>query len=156
MAAMHPAHNGHRRGAPHEIVAQILVYLHYAYPILLLSFFLFAIAVRSIRAASIDSDSDSSPSGPRFGPGGKPLPKRKPAGPAARLRSLQISRPRRLLFEWLIAAATLTFIANAVIVVFHVIYERRDKWWCGQSVVVSVCGLSDGLDHRDLPTPELL
>lgn len=141
MAVMHLAHTGHHRGAPHDTVDQILVYLHYAYPILLLAFFLFAIAVRSVRAASLDSSSSSdSTSCPRFGPGGKPLPKRKPAGPAARLRSLQISRPRRLLFEWLIAAATLTFIANAVIVVFHVICERREKWWCGQSVVVSVCG----------------
>ncbi|KAG9552746.1 hypothetical protein KCU97_g19394, partial [Aureobasidium melanogenum] len=48
--------------------------------------------------------------------------------------------PRKLLFEWLSLAATLTLAGNAVTVVVHALYARKEEWWCGQATVVYIVG----------------
>jgi hypothetical protein len=115
--------------------ARFLDFLQYAYPIILLAFFLLAFTVRSIAtSSSANSNGDE----PVYGPGGKPLPLSKKAKKASkRDPGPELSRPRKLVFEWLSVAACLTFVANAINVIVHALYARKQGWWCGQAVVVS-------------------
>ncbi|KAK4964031.1 ATP-binding cassette-type vacuolar membrane transporter Hmt1, partial [Elasticomyces elasticus] len=116
----------------------ILVYLHYAYPIVLLFLFLVSFTLRSVIAArNVQPDESSQP---QLGPGGKPLPNKTAPTSAREKDILDFSRPRKLLFEWLSVAAALTFIANTITVIVHALYKRSEHWWCGQSVVIYLIG----------------
>ncbi|KAK5007829.1 ATP-binding cassette-type vacuolar membrane transporter Hmt1, partial [Cryomyces antarcticus] len=111
----------------------ILLYLHYAYPIILLFFFLFAFTTHSVVTASNANTIGISTT--QTGPGGKPLPKGN-ASKATKDKPLpDFSRPRKLLFDWLSLAAALTFIANSITVIVHALVKREESWWCGGSVV---------------------
>lgn len=114
----------------------ILLYIHYASPVLLLAFFLIAFTAHSIATASKDSTIAVSPD--QTGPGGKPLPKGKGPGAQAQQRKqiLDFSPARKLLFVWISAGAILTFVANAAVVISHALVDRKDSWWCGQHVAV--------------------
>lgn len=141
-----PLHHGtttvymkhHRHGhwvAEHK-AQRILSIIHFAYPIVLLVYFLTTFTIRSIVSAS-GPDNDDKTSEPQLGPGGKPLPKKKAPAEDKKKTFLDFSRPRKLLFEWLTLAATLTLAGNAVTVVVHALYARKEEWWCGQATVVS-------------------
>lgn len=122
---------------PHT-ARSLLLYLHYSYPIVLLLFFLLVFCLRSIGLSSKQKHpQESTDSHILTGPGGKPLPKRD-AQKNKQNRSLfqEIPRAQKLLFEWLSVLAAGTFAANAVTVIFHALYSRKEHWWCGQSVVV--------------------
>ena len=113
----------------------LLVYIHFAYPPVMLALFLIAFTVHSIATASKDTTIAASTD--QTGPGGKPLPKN--AGPSARSKKKVISDfspARKLLFDLLSVGAILTFVGNAVIVILHALIYRKDNWWCGQSVAV--------------------
>lgn len=113
----------------------LLLYIHFAYPPLLLALFLVAFTVHSIVTASKDTTIAVSPD--QTGPGGKPLPKN--TGPSARSKKTEItdfSRARKLLFDLLSVGVILTFVGNAVVVILHALIYRKDNWWCGQSVAV--------------------
>ncbi len=114
----------------------ILVYTHYSSPIILLALFLFAITAYSIATAS--SEAVIHPSTEQTGPGGKPLPQkiRPSAKEKQEKNALCFSRGRKLLFEWLSVGTILTFVGNAVVVILHAIFDRKDNWWCGESVAV--------------------
>lgn len=120
----------------HADAGVVLNVLQYAYPLTLLFFFLLAFTARSIANSSASNSSDSEQ--PLFGPGGKPLPTNKKA---KRSRSFdtgaEISRSRKLVFEWLSAFACFTWIANTAEVIVHAVINRKQHWWCGRSVVVS-------------------
>ena len=113
----------------------LLVYIHFAYPPVLLTLFLVAFTVHSVATASEDTTITASTD--QRGPGGKPLPKN--TGPSAHSKKKQISdfsRARKLLFDLLSAGVILTFVGNAVVVILHALIYRKDSWWCGQSVAV--------------------
>jgi len=112
----------------------ILRILHYAAPIALLFFFLFAFTLRSIFTANRDQTLEISST--ETGPGGKPLPKRHAQLDKTVTAQLDFSRSRKLLFDWLSVATAATFLANAAIVIGHSLVDRKDGWWCGESVVV--------------------
>ena len=115
----------------------ILTYLHYASPILLLVFFLVAFTAHGILTAPKDEIIEADPN--QTGPGGKPLP-RTPSPSAKQEREKQrhqdFSQNRKLLFDWLSVAVIFTFLGNVVIVIVHALLDRKDEWWCGQSVIV--------------------
>ena len=46
------------------------------------------------------------------------------------------SRPRKLLFEWLMVGALATLAGNIVLVIVHALMERKENWWCGQAPTV--------------------
>ncbi|PNS13910.1 hypothetical protein CAC42_1401 [Sphaceloma murrayae] len=126
-------------------VAQgILAYLHSAYPLILLAFFITAFTVRSIAVANrenvTEGEEASTTGSPQLGPGGKPLPKKSPIHKDSSQDVLDFSRPRKLLFEWLALAAALTFVGNAITVVVHALYARSEEWWCGQATVIYLVG----------------
>jgi hypothetical protein len=128
-------HHRHGHWVAEHKAQRLLSIIHFAYPIVLLVYFLTTFTIRSILSAP-SQDSDDKTSEPQLGPGGKPLPKKK--APAEDKNTfLDFSRPRKLLFEWLALAATLTLAGNAVTVVVHALYARKEEWWCGQATVVS-------------------
>ena len=119
--------------------AKFLDFLQDAYPIILLAFFLVAFTVRSIATSSTTNSNGDEPA---YGPGGKPLPESKKAKKAHKPDpGPELSRPRKLVFEWLSVAACLTFVADTINVIVHALYDRKQGWWCGQATVVS--GQSD-------------
>ena len=114
----------------------IMIYTHYASPIILLVFFLVAFTAHSILTASKEDIIQAAPS--QTGPGGKPLPRTSsPTAKAAReKKQLDFSPSRKLLFTWLSVGVVLTFLGNAATVIVHALLNRKDNWWCGQAVVV--------------------
>lgn len=110
----------------------ILVYTHFSSPIILLAFFLIAFTAHSIATAS--DDAVVKPSTDRVGPGGNPLPQNTKGKP--RDNPLDFSRPRKLVFNWLSVGTILSFLGNAVVVILHAVIQRKDNWWCGESVAV--------------------
>ena len=114
----------------------IMVYTHYASPIILLVFFLVAFTAHSILTAPKEDVVQAESS--QTGPGGKPLPRTSsPTAKAAReKKALDFSPSRKLLFTWLSVGVVLTFLGNAATVIVHAVLDRKDNWWCGQAVVV--------------------
>ena len=116
---------------------EVLVYSHFSYPIILLAVFLVAFTAHSVLTASKDATVSASPN--QTGPGGKPLPRNTAPSTKEKLQrqALDTSPRRKLLFHWLSLGVVVTFVGNAVNVVFHALYKRKEKWWCGESVAVS-------------------
>ena len=113
---------------------RVLRYLHYAYPTILLVFFLAAFMIYSAVTAPEESTS-STPA--QTGPGGKPLPRNRRMKIQKPGRAADFSPARKSLFKWLSVAVLLTFVANAVLICIHALVERESGWWCGQDTVVS-------------------
>ncbi|KAH0269900.1 putative ABC transporter, partial [Aureobasidium melanogenum] len=132
-------HHRHGHWVAEHKAQRLLSIVHFAYPIVLLFFFLTTFTIRSILTARSDAPDDSK-SEPQLGPGGKPLPKKKAPVDNSKNTFLDFSRPRKLLFQWLSLAATLTLAGNAVTVVVHALYARKEEWWCGQATVVYIVG----------------
>ena len=108
------------------------MYTHFSSPIILLAFFLIAFTAHSISTASDDAVVKPCPD--QVGPGGKPLPHKTRV--KERENALDFSRARKLVFNWLSVGTTLTFLGNAVVVILHAVIQRKDQWWCGESVAV--------------------
>ena len=107
--------------------------LQIANPILLLFVYLISFTVRSIATAR--NDNDTSEQVPQLGPGGKPLPKKNTKEPA-RPDSLDFSKPRKLLFQWLTVGVIFSLLGNIIVVIVHALYDREQGWWCGQAPTV--------------------
>lgn len=122
-----PESNEHAAG-------KVLVVLHYSYPIILLFFFLFAFSAHSI-ATSRATNSEDSKLAVQYGPGGKPLPVRSKS--FRKVLPKDFSRSRKLVFQWLTVAVCFTFVGNAIVVIWHALYNRHEHWWCGQAVTVN-------------------
>lgn len=111
-----------------------LSFTHYAYPVILLFFFLAVFTYHSVKTAE---DPNGSPDAEQLtGPGGKPLP--KSAGVRRRRNKAKedIPRTQKLLFEWLSVLAALSFVGNAANVILHALVDRDEGYWCGQAYVV--------------------
>lgn len=108
--------------------------VQYAYPIVLLFFFLAAFTARSIRA----SNSNANITKPTTtGPGGKPLPATDPTRNFVKKKARDdVTHSQKRLFNCLSVIAALTFVANSVLVIAHAIIERKERWWSGSHVVV--------------------
>lgn len=121
---------------------EILVYTHFSYPIVVLVVFLIAFTTHSVLTAPKEV-LVTTPTTPR-GPGGKPLPRKTSPLLKEKLQQqdLEFSPRRKLVFNWLSLGVVVTFLANAINVIFHALYKRKHNWWCGESVAVSdiFCG----------------
>jgi ATP-binding cassette, subfamily B, vacuolar membrane transporter HMT1/ACLQ len=116
-----------------KIASRILLYTRFAYPLVVLVFFLIAFTANSILTASAITEPSSS-----NGPGGKPLPANKSTTGLREPRKGQqeVSPLQKAVFNWLSIAVIATFVGNAVNVIVHALTERG--WWCGESVAVSI------------------
>ncbi|KAF2274310.1 uncharacterized protein EI97DRAFT_125583 [Westerdykella ornata] len=140
MAAAPPPHSSadsdwERRNASLDAAVAVL---HYAYPILMLFFFLAAFTARSI----IVSNATSKVAKPTTtGPGGKPLPATDPTRNFVKKHVADDVTPsQKRLFQCLSLAVALTFVANSINVIVHALYARKDNWWCGKHVVIYLVG----------------
>ena len=111
----------------------VLVRVHFASPIILISYFLIAFLAHSILTAPKIVKIE--PSTGQTGPGGKPLPKKVGKGKKEK-PALSFSPARRQLFIWLSVGTILTLLGNAAVVILHALWERDQNWWCGESVAV--------------------
>lgn len=113
-----------------------LTRLQIASPILLLLLYIFAFLTYSVFTASNSNDDTTKPEPEQLGPGGKPLPKKnKKESPVA--GSLEHSRPRKLLFQWLGVGLLGTFCGSITVVILHAYVMSEQRWWCGQAATVS-------------------
>lgn len=110
--------------------------LQFVYPIVLLCFFIFAFAARSVLSAAPKDDYEEAPPRIQYGPGGKPLPVRSQS--FKRVVQRDFSRLQKLVFEWLSVALCLTWIGNAAVVIVHALYSREEGWWVGEAPTVSL------------------
>lgn len=133
--------------ASNKHAQDLLVYVHFSSPIILLIFFLLAFTAHSIATASTDTTVKGP--GDQTGPGGKPLPSSKKA--PRKQDVLDFSPARKLLFNWLSVGTIATFVGSAVAVISHTLVNRKDNWWCGQST--AVCHSSLVVRHREADTP---
>lgn len=138
ISSMLPSRHSSLSGNQYHVVPsqleKISVRLHYAYPIILIIFFLGVVTVRGIISSSHKDRSSVT----QYGPGGKPLPPRHKPQASSKNKSFNLTRNQTLLFEWLAAAVCFTFLCDAVNVVVHALYDRHEQWWCGQAMVVSI------------------
>lgn len=118
----------------------ILVYTHFSSPIILLALFLIAFTAHSIITS--EDVAVVEPSTSRTGPGGKPLPPNTKG--KRRKNALDFSHARKLLFIWLSVGVSVTFVANAGVVILHAVLKREENWWCGESVAVRCIFAGDG------------
>ncbi|KAF2458442.1 heavy metal tolerance protein [Lineolata rhizophorae] len=124
------------RSAAHAV----LVDLHFAYPIVLLFFFLAAFTARSILVSNRNANRPNQKL--QLGPGGKPLPKLDPTRNhrTRKEKPDDLPRSQKVVFILLSALAAASFLANAANVIIHALWRRDQEWWCGQHMVIYVCG----------------
>ncbi|KAK4540073.1 hypothetical protein LTR36_009814 [Oleoguttula mirabilis] len=149
--------NGALPWVSNPVAQRILTTLQIAYPIVLLCLSLLAFTVRSIYTAR--NETSNTPEPEQLGPGGKPLPQ-KNKKESAIPHELDFSRPRKLLFQWLSVGVIATFAANITVVIVHSLWEREERWWCGQAPTIYLIGsfmvyaliLITLIDSRPSPT----
>ncbi|KAI9371655.1 hypothetical protein BJX61DRAFT_16878 [Aspergillus egyptiacus] len=121
----------------HHVMQAFLDHLRISYPILLLVVFASSFVASSIVAArNVNRNTPAL----QTGPGGRPLPKRSRSTVAVVKAPQKFSQNATLCFKWLSLGILVTFVAEAAIVVAHVMIARSEQWWCGQAVVIYVVG----------------
>lgn len=132
--------------------------IQYAYPIVMLVFFLAAFTVRSI-AASNSNANIAKPT--TTGPGGKPLPATDPTRNfVKRTVHDDVTHTQKRVFEWVSLATAFTFVGNSVITIAHALVKEEEHWWAGKAVVIYLVGsffvyclfLISLLDSKPSPT----
>ncbi len=122
----------------------ILIYVHYAYPIILLVLFLTATTAHAVLTASKDEVGQAKPD--QTGPGGKPLPRTTSPGAKEKTKKvIEFSPSRKLCFTWISVLAILTFLGDAIIAIVHALTDKKNNWWCGESVVVRDIGCTPSI-----------
>jgi hypothetical protein len=108
--------------------------IQYAYPIVMLVFFLAAFTLRSI-AASNSNTNIAKPT--TTGPGGKPLPATDPTRNFVKKTVHDdVTQTQKRVFEWVSLATAFTFVGNSVVVISHALAKEEEHWWAGKAVVV--------------------
>lgn len=129
---------------PNDTLHKAVRVLQYAYPIVLLFFFLAAFTARSILSSNSNTNIAKTT---QTGPGGKPLPATDPTRNFVKRKvGDDVTQSQKRVFEWLSLTAALTFVANAINVIVHALIKRKEHWWCGQHTVVCIS------PHPQLPT----
>lgn len=120
--------------ARNKAAQDLLTVLHFAYPVILLVYFLTAFMVRSVWTAREESASTAAA---QKGPGGKLLPRNKKAKPPRKDPATEFSPATKSVFNWVSVGVVLTFLADAVVICVHALVKRESNWWCGKDVAVS-------------------
>lgn len=115
---------------------ELLQYLRFGYPPVLLVVLLAVFLVHSSQVANNASRNTEV----QYGPGGKPLPNR-----TRMMMAVARDLPAELawnsskgLFVWLGLFVLATYIAEAAIHMTHAMISKSEQWWCGQAVVVGL------------------
>lgn len=119
----------------HKTTRDILRYIRITSPIALLVIFLITFLAQSIISAKGGKNIHN---GVRTGPGGRPLPQRTRSTAFVNQQPVDFSENVKTTFKWLSVAVLVTLVVDAAFTMIHVLLYRRENWWCGQSVVVSI------------------
>jgi hypothetical protein len=104
----------HSRWGHAACILKIVTVLQYAYPVIVLFFFLAAFTVCSIVTFNFNTNIVKPTTS---GPGGKPLPATDPTRNFVKKPTHDyVTKTQKCVFEWLSLAAALTFIGNSVLV----------------------------------------
>ncbi|KAI8952018.1 ABC transporter-like protein [Xylaria longipes] len=127
----------------HSLVKSILTATQYLYSALLLCILLLVGALYSIYTARKQEDVIV----PTVtGPGGRPLPvtKKRHINSTSQESEGRFSPAIRVLFQWLYAAVTLTFIGQGAAIATHALIQTTAEgdhaWWCGEPKAVYTLG----------------
>lgn len=125
---------------PRDRYEEVLEIIQFAYPVVLVFFFLVVFTARSILSA--DNRNPDTPNEPQLlGPGGKPLPRSSAQRASSRKNKANedVPRSQKLLFQWISVFVCLTFVGNAAVAILHALVNRKEGYWCGKAYVVSAC-----------------
>lgn len=128
------AEGGYDLPFSHKTTRNILKYTRAISPIALLVVFLVTFVTQSVISAKGTTNVQN---GVRTGPGGRPLPRRTRSTAFVNQEPVDFSGNVKSGFKWLSVAVLITFVVDAASNIVHVLFNRREGWWCGQSVVVS-------------------
>jgi hypothetical protein len=118
-----------------SMVHKLLEYVHVAYPIVLLVFYLVVATAYSILHSKSEDNAEGEIK--TAGPGGKPLPKKSPTRRMTDSSQQNgFSHSRKLFFQWTSIGIVFSFIGNIVIVILHALVEQEERYWCGQAMTV--------------------
>jgi ATP-binding cassette, subfamily B, vacuolar membrane transporter HMT1/ACLQ len=116
---------------------EILYSTKTAYPAVVLGVFLLGFVIYGIvNAPSEDAKVEVRA---RRGPGGRPLPLRRKSARQVKeaIKVTDFSPNSKLIFKVISAGVLVSFVANGAAIILQVLIYRDDRWWPGQSAVVS-------------------
>lgn len=116
---------------------EILYNAKTAYPAVVLGVFLLGFIIYGIvNAPSEDTKVEVRA---RRGPGGRPLPLRRKSARQVKeaIKVTDFSPNSKLIFKAISAGVLVSFVANGAAIILQVLIYRDDRWWPGQSAVVS-------------------
>ena len=120
-----------------ERAREILYLTKSAYPAIILGVFLIGFIIYGVLAAP--SDDSKVEIHPRKGPGGRPLPMRRKSASQVKeaSKAKDFSPNAKLIFRLLTVLLLITFVVNGAAIILQVLIYREERWWPGQSAVVS-------------------
>lgn len=129
---------------PLDTALPLLNWTKKLYPALLLVLFVVGFVTYGIINAP--EDAGKVQVHPMKGPGGRPLPlRRKSANQVKEAASVKDFSPlAKLIFQVLQTGLLLSFLANAALIVFQALVDRKLQWWPGESAIVYVVGSTFG------------
>jgi hypothetical protein len=118
-------------------VRDILYTAKTAYPAIVLCVFLLAFIIYGV--VNAPSDDDKVEVHAKRGPGGRPLPLRRKSASQIKeaIKDTDFSPNAKLIFRAISAGVLVTFFVNGAAIILQVLIYRDDRWWPGQSAVVS-------------------
>jgi hypothetical protein len=116
---------------------EILYNAKTAYPAVVLGVFLLGFIIYGI--VNAPSEDGKVEVHAKRGPGGRPLPLRRKSARQVKdaIKVTDFSPNSKLIFKAISAAILVSFVANGAAIILQVLIYRDDRWWPGQSAVVS-------------------
>lgn len=132
-----------------QTALRILSIAKTAYPAILVVIFLVGFIVHGITTAP--DDGDKVKIHPMRGPGGRPLPVRRKSANQVKESGAVKNLPSaaKTFFNITQAAISVTFLANAGVLLFETLLNRADEWWPGKNAVVSGKSLDSPSQNTD-------
>jgi ATP-binding cassette, subfamily B, vacuolar membrane transporter HMT1/ACLQ len=117
---------------------EVLYITKATYPAVVFGVFLLAFIIYGVMNAP--SDDDKVEVHTKRGPGGRPLPLRRKSASQAKeaVKVTDFSPNAKLIFRAISAGVLVSFVVNGAAIVLQVLIYRDDRWWPGQSAVVSL------------------
>lgn len=117
---------------------EVLYVIKTAYPaiflgVFLVGFIIYGVVVAPKEEAKVEIHA-------KKGPGGRPLPMRRKSATQVKeaSKATDFSPTAKLVFRLMSVVVLFTFAINGAAIILQVLIYRDDKWWPGQSAVVSL------------------
>lgn len=116
---------------------EILYNAKTAYPAVVLGVFLLGFIIYGV--VNAPSEDGKVEVHAKRGPGGRPLPLRRKSARQVKdaIKVTDFSPNSKLIFKAISAGILVSFVANGAAIILQVLIYRDDRWWPGQSAVVS-------------------